>query len=84
MKFTVVWLPETEAELFELWMAAADRKEVEQAANWIDLQLANDPLKKLTRLDDMHFIRRGPLVTLCEVSVDDRIVKIVEVHRRTS
>jgi hypothetical protein len=33
MKFTVVWLPETEAELLELWMAAADRKEVEPAAN---------------------------------------------------
>jgi len=81
MRFTVTWLPEPEAHLLNLWLAAPDQKNVEQAANWIDRQLRDDPLKKLTPLDELYFIRRDPLVVLCDVSVDDRIVSIVEVHR---
>jgi hypothetical protein len=81
MRFTVTWLPVPEAELEKLWIAAPDRKEVEEAANWIDRQLLNDPLKKLTAVDAFYFLRRDPLIILCEVSVDDRLVSIVEVHR---
>jgi mRNA-degrading endonuclease RelE of RelBE toxin-antitoxin system len=83
MKYTVVWLPGPEAELLDLWIKAEDRKHVEQAANWIDKQLGNDPLKKLTPVDELYFLRRDPLVVLCEVNVDDRMVKIVEIHRNT-
>ena len=82
MRFTVVWLPASEAELENLWIAAKDRKEVEQAANWIDRQLRNDPLNKLTPVDEFYFLRREPLIVLCDVSVDDRLVSIVEVHRK--
>jgi hypothetical protein len=82
MKYTVIWMPASEEKLLDLWLAAADRQEVEQAANWIDRELRNDPLKKLTPVDDVYFLRRDPLLVLCKVSVDDRMVSIIDVHRR--
>jgi hypothetical protein len=39
MKYTVVWVPSAEQELAALWIAAADRREVTQAANDIDQRL---------------------------------------------
>jgi hypothetical protein len=83
VKFTVVWLPGPESDLLNLWLEADDRKNVEQAANWIDRQLRIDPLQKLTPIDELFFVRRDPLVVLCEVRLDDRLVTIVEVHRKT-
>ena len=81
MKFTVVWLPAPEAALENLWLQAADRKAIEDAANWIDRQLLNNPLNKVTPVDELYFLRRDPLVVLCEISVDDRMVTVIEVHR---
>ena len=81
MKYTVVWLPAAESQLEDLWLAASDRKDVEQASNWIDRQLSKNPLSKVTTVDDLYFMRRDPLVVLCEIKEDDRMVRILEVHR---
>jgi mRNA-degrading endonuclease RelE of RelBE toxin-antitoxin system len=81
MKFTVVWLPTVEAALQELWLAAPDRTAVTDAANWIDRELLNNAHTKLTRVDDLYFLRREPLVILCDVNVDDRMVRVLDVHR---
>jgi hypothetical protein len=32
-------------------------------------------------VDDVYFIRRDPLVALCEISVEDRLVTIIDIHR---
>jgi mRNA-degrading endonuclease RelE of RelBE toxin-antitoxin system len=82
MKFTVIWMPAPEARLLDFWLRATDRKQVEEAANWIDRHLRNDPLQKVTRVDDLYFLRRDPLTVLCQISVDDRIVSVIDVHRR--
>ena len=81
MKFTVVSLPSVDDTQIELWLSAPDRKAVSAAANWIERQLKIDPLTKVTAVDDVYFIRRDPLVALCKISVDDRLVTIIDVHR---
>ena len=81
MKFTVVSLPSVDDMLTEIWLRAADPTAVTDAANWIERQLRNDPLKKVTPIDDVYFLRRDPLVALCRISVDDQPVTIIEVHR---
>lgn len=81
MKFTVVLLPSVEDKQIELWLNAMNRKAVSDAANWIERQLKNDPLTKVTAVDDFYFIRRDPLVALCKISIDDRLVTIVDIRR---
>jgi len=39
--------------------------------------LRNNPQTKLTSVDDFYFLRRDPLIILCDVSVDDRMVRVV-------
>ncbi len=63
------------------WLKAPDPQAVPDAANWIERELANDPLSKATRVDDTYFRRRDPLVVLCIISEDDRIVQIIDVQR---
>lgn len=81
MKFTVVSPPSIDDVLADLWLNAPDPKAVTDAANWIERELANDPLRKVTRVDDAYFLRRDPLVVLCTISEDDRIVRIIDVQR---
>ena len=81
MNFTVVWLPAVEAVLEDLWIGAPDRAELTKAADWIDRELGNNPLAKATRVDDFYFLRRDPLVVLCDINVDDRMVRVLDVHR---
>jgi hypothetical protein len=81
MKFTVVSLPSVDDQQIELWLSASDRKAVSDAANWIERQLKNDPLTMVTAVDDVYFIRRNPPVALCRISVDDRLVTIIDIRR---
>ncbi len=81
MIFTVVAAGAVEATLAEIWTDAADRQAVTDAANWLDRELKVDPLTKATSVDNLYFLRRNPLVVLCRISVDDRTVTILEVHR---
>ena len=43
-RFTVVWTPDAEAELANIWMNAGDPAAVSAAADTIDAELANNPL----------------------------------------
>jgi hypothetical protein len=44
MRYTVIWIREAEVELTNLWLDAADRSSITQAATEIDGQLRSDPL----------------------------------------
>ncbi len=44
MRFTVTWHPSAEEELAAIWLQAADREAVTQAAHVIDQLLSSDPL----------------------------------------
>jgi len=81
MKFSVVSPPAVDDALTELWLQAADPRAVTDAANWIERELSNDPLGKVTRVDDTYFLRRDPPVVLCTISVDDRLVTLIEIRR---
>jgi hypothetical protein len=80
MTFTVVAVDTVEAALAEIWTEAHDRQAVTDAANWLDGELKVDPLTKVTPVDNLFFLRRDPLVVLCRISVEDRMVTILEVH----
>jgi hypothetical protein len=81
MKFTVVALESINETLARLYLEAKDQKALTEAADWIENQLKSDPLNKVTPIDDLYFLRRDPLVALCSISVEDRLVNILEVHR---
>ena len=56
MRFTVVTLPSVDDILTDLWLNAPDQHAVTDAANWIERQLRNDALSKVTAIDDAYFI----------------------------
>lgn len=44
MKYSVIWNSKAEQELAAVWLASTDRKAVNAAANFLDSQLARNPL----------------------------------------
>jgi hypothetical protein len=80
MRFTVVSLKSAVAQLAEIWNTAADRQAIADASDRIDALLANDPLTKVTPVDQYYYLTVEPLLVLCDISVDDRLVRIIEVH----
>jgi len=78
LKFTLTSLPAADDDLMRIFMDSSDGDSITHASHWIDKQLENDPLKKVTPVDDHYFLRCGPLLALCRISVDDRLVTIVE------
>lgn len=81
MKFTVAALEPVDADLATLYMEATDPRAITESANWIERELKNDPLSKVTPVDYLYFLRRDPLIALCKISEDDRLVTIVDIHR---
>ena len=43
MNYRIVWKPEAEKRLTTIWLDAADRQAVTDAASMIDLRLSHDP-----------------------------------------
>jgi len=80
MRFTVLSLPAFDEMLADLWVHSADPQALTEAANWIESALAHDPGNKVTAMDNLHYIRRDPIVVLCKISEDDRLVEMIEVH----
>lgn len=68
MKFTVVLPPSVDDALADLWLNAPEPQMVTDAANWIERELANDPLSKLTQVDDAYFLRRDPLCSCARLA----------------
>lgn len=80
MIFTVVWLPNAEDRLAELWNSAADKQDVTDAADWIDAALRTNPLKKVVSVDNLFYLRRDPILVLCDIDEGDRMVRVVDVR----
>jgi plasmid stabilization system protein ParE len=80
MTFTVVWKPSAEAMLAHLWNTAADRNEVQRAADAIDAQLRRNPLTVgESRGDSLRLLIIHPLGVHYQVSEDDRLVLVLKV-----
>jgi hypothetical protein len=81
MRFTVVWLPDAQNALAEMWAPHDMRQPVADAANAIDALLRNNPEAQATPVDTLFFLRRDPLVVLFDVTNKDRMVRVIEVHQ---
>lgn len=82
MRYTVVWKPEAERRLANLWLAATDRNAVPVAANTIDKTLLIDPQTRgESRTRGRRILLEAPLGVLFKVSQPDRMVHVLTVWR---
>ncbi len=81
MKYTVVWVPAADDALARLWLQAADRQTVSDAADRLEVALGNDPDRKVTPLGKLFVYEDFPLAVLCIIDPGDCMVRIVSVKR---
>jgi plasmid stabilization system protein ParE len=80
MNYTVVWKPEAERRLAEIWNQATDRNAVARATHVIDTILGSDPeAAGESREEGFRVLFQRPLGVMFEVSPDDRMVRVVSV-----
>jgi plasmid stabilization system protein ParE len=82
MKYKVDWLPAAEQELADIWLQAADRNAVSQAAHAIDQVLEIDPDHAgESRPEGRRIFFGPPLGVLFRVIEDDKLVQVIQVWR---
>jgi hypothetical protein len=82
MSYTVVWVPAAEQELAQLWMDAAQRREVTQAAREIDYRLRFAPVEQgESRAHGRRILLVLPLGVTFEILPEDRLVRVLDVWR---
>ena len=82
MTFTVVWSPEAEQALAELWIGASDRQAVTDAADAIDVLLRIGPLDVgESRVVNLRILTVFPLSVYYDVREADRLVAVWAVWR---
>jgi hypothetical protein len=80
MSYTVVWKPEAERRLAQLWLDAADRNAVTQAAHQIDQRLRIGPEDAgESRPGGRRLLLVSPLGVLFRVIPQDRLVRVLTV-----
>jgi hypothetical protein len=80
MKYTVVWKPEAERRLAELWMQASDREQFVNAANLIDRELAIAPdAVGEQRIGSIRVVVVPPVGIYFRVNAEDRQVLVLTV-----
>jgi hypothetical protein len=80
MIFTVVWMPNSEERLADVWLNAPDRRAVTRSAHRIDELLRVDPQDQGDHLfDTVRAMIVGALGVEFEVIEEDRLVRILSV-----
>ena len=80
MKYPVVWKPEAQRRLAELWMQAADQERFANSANLIDRELAIAPDSVgEQRIGSIRVVVVPPLGIYFRVNAEDRQVLILTV-----
>ncbi len=78
MSYTVVWSPEAERELADIWNDVADRKSIANAANVLDRELARAPAdlgeSRPSGLRIAHYLPLGIRFAVWE---EDRLVRVL-------
>jgi hypothetical protein len=73
-------MPSAEQELADVWLAASDRAAVTRAAHQIDQELRTDShTRGELHAGDRRILYIEPLGVLFEISLDDRIARILQV-----
>jgi len=79
MNYTVVWKPDAENELADVWLKTTDRSDLAVAANRLEQALGRNPsgigeaVHGITRI-----VFEGPLGVVYDVSDDDRLVTVLK------
>jgi len=82
VKWTVTYQPSAQNELANIWLNAADRQAVADAADEIDRLLATDPFEASeSRSGTTRIIIERPLTALFEAYPDDALVNVIAVIR---
>ncbi len=80
MKFSVVWQPDAEAQLAELWERSADRAALASAANHIERVLRSYPERVgEDRFDDDRIMFEELLGLVFRLILEDRLVQVLRV-----
>ena len=80
MRYTVIWTPNAEGMLAELWLNSAHRQAVTAASHAIDQQLRIDPDQQGESRDQgRRILLETPLGVLFRVLPADRIVYVLTV-----
>jgi plasmid stabilization system protein ParE len=80
MSWTVIWLPDAEQELADIWLNASDRASITRAAHIIDQILKHDPENAgESRPNNRRILIVLPLAVIYRVLPDDRRVEVVHV-----
>jgi hypothetical protein len=81
-RYTVTWVPTAENKLAELWLNAVDPVAVQEAADFIDTDLAVHPHSLGMEISAcLRAARVGCLEILYRVDNLDRIVRVLAVRR---
>lgn len=81
MEWTVVWLPDADNELAQLWLDSTDRQRTTLAADQIDKLLRHDPdTAGESRAAGRRILIVPPLAVIYRVLSDDRLVQISNVR----
>jgi mRNA-degrading endonuclease RelE of RelBE toxin-antitoxin system len=81
-RYTVVWAPDAEDELADLWIEARDRNALTRATNLVDLERSHDAgTKRVGVAEGLRALLAPPLRVLFSVDEDDRVVTVAQVKR---
>ena len=82
MKFTVVWKPEAERRLTEIWLEASDRESVRVANDALETVLTQSPdLVGESRGAGRRILLIEPLGIDDRVDLDDRMVRVLTIWK---
>jgi hypothetical protein len=77
MRYSVLWTPTARRLLAQLWLNAANRNDVQRAADEIDRVLKSDPLNAAeSRVVNIRIIIEPPLAAYFDVDEQDRRVTV--------
>jgi mRNA-degrading endonuclease RelE of RelBE toxin-antitoxin system len=80
MNYQVVWKPEAERRLTEIWLNATDRQAVTSASSMIDLRLSHDPASQgESREKNQRILYVFPLAVIFKVQSRSKIVRVLTV-----
>jgi hypothetical protein len=80
MKYQIIWLPDAEEELTQIWLEAVDKAAVTQAVYDIEQALKFNPLEHGESRGGTHrAISAGPVVVAYEPFPDDLRVQIISI-----
>jgi hypothetical protein len=80
MRYTVLWQPDAEEELAEVWIGASDRTAATRAAHAIDVRLGESAHGRgESRAAGRRILLVAPLGVLFRVEPDDCVARVLTV-----